>query len=167
MCHLEGSVGSTAPVKERGVLNDPRGLWGDGFDRFPLSIIFDVISYVAPLFFCVGHATRIAHLLCQFDWSQFLSPQNENAFLLVIPFLTNGDSFFDESESNTIQSNFKKLNLTQVFFLRALTAMRAQQYSVVILGFIVFVFFIPSRVLLLYAGMYDGVYHTPLGVFSR
>ena len=45
--------------------------------------------------------------------------------------------------------------------------MRAQQYSVVILGFIVFVFFIPSRVLLLYAGMYDGVYHTPLGVFSR
>ena len=47
VCHLEASVGSTAPVKERRVLNDLKGLWGADFDQIPVSIIFDVIVRTA------------------------------------------------------------------------------------------------------------------------
>ena len=39
VCHLEASVGSTAPVKERRVLKDPKGLLGADFDQIPVSII--------------------------------------------------------------------------------------------------------------------------------
>ena len=52
VCHLESSVGSTAPVKERGVLNDPRDLCEAGFDQIPVSIIFDVIRELY-LIFCL------------------------------------------------------------------------------------------------------------------
>ena len=52
VCHLETSVGSTAPVKERRVLNDPKGLLGADFDQIPVSIIFDVI--VHAIFFICG-----------------------------------------------------------------------------------------------------------------
>ena len=41
--HLEASVGSTAPVKERRALNDPKGLLGADFDQIPVFIILDVI----------------------------------------------------------------------------------------------------------------------------
>ena len=43
VCHLEASVGSKAPVKERRVLNDPKGFLGADFDQIPVSIILDVI----------------------------------------------------------------------------------------------------------------------------
>ena len=39
--------GSTAPVKERRVLTDSKGLLGDDFDHIPVSIIFDVIVRTA------------------------------------------------------------------------------------------------------------------------
>ena len=39
VCHLEASVGSKAPVKERRVLNDPKGFLGADFDQIPVSII--------------------------------------------------------------------------------------------------------------------------------
>ena len=40
-------MGITAPVKERRVLNDPKGLLGADFDRIPVSIIFGVIVRTA------------------------------------------------------------------------------------------------------------------------
>ena len=43
VCHLEASVGSTAPVKERRVFNDPKVFGGADFDQIPVSMIFDVI----------------------------------------------------------------------------------------------------------------------------
>ena len=46
-CHLEASVGSTAPVKKSRVLNDPRGWLGADFHQIPVSIIFDVIVRTA------------------------------------------------------------------------------------------------------------------------
>ena len=52
VCHVEDLVGSTAPVKERGVLNKPKGLCGADFDQIPVSIIFDVI--VHAIFFICG-----------------------------------------------------------------------------------------------------------------
>ena len=45
--HLEASVGSTAPVKERRALNDPKGLLGADFDQIPVFIILDVIVRTA------------------------------------------------------------------------------------------------------------------------
>ena len=42
VCHLEASVGSTAPVQERRVLNDPKGSLEADFDQIPVFIIFDV-----------------------------------------------------------------------------------------------------------------------------
>ena len=47
VCHLEASVGSTAPVKERRVLNDPKGVWGTDLDQIPVLLIFDVIVRTA------------------------------------------------------------------------------------------------------------------------
>ena len=47
VCHLEASVGSTTPAKERRVLNDPKGFWGADFDKIPVSIILDVIVHTA------------------------------------------------------------------------------------------------------------------------
>ena len=43
MTWLEASVGCTAPVKERRVLNGPKGLLGADFDQMPVAIILDVI----------------------------------------------------------------------------------------------------------------------------
>ena len=45
--HLGSSVGSKAPVKERRVLSDPKGLLGDDFDQIPVFITFDVIIRTA------------------------------------------------------------------------------------------------------------------------
>ena len=42
-------MGITAPVKERRVLNDPKGLLGADFDRIPVSIILDVTVRTAVL----------------------------------------------------------------------------------------------------------------------
>ena len=52
-------MGSTAPVKERRVLNDPKGMLGADFDKIPvLTIILDVV--VRTAFFCfVGDATQV------------------------------------------------------------------------------------------------------------
>ena len=47
---MEASVGSTAPVKERRVLNDPKGLLVAGFDQIPKLIIFGVIVRTAFLY---------------------------------------------------------------------------------------------------------------------
>ena len=51
VCHLEASVGSTAPVKERRVLNDPKVLLGADFDQIP------VLPY--RIFCLVGDATQV------------------------------------------------------------------------------------------------------------
>ena len=40
-------MGSTAPVKERRVLNDPKRVRRANFDHIPVSIIFDVIIRTA------------------------------------------------------------------------------------------------------------------------
>ena len=51
--HLGASVGSTAPVKWRRVLNDPKGLLGADLDQIPVSIIlFDVLVRTAFFLFC-------------------------------------------------------------------------------------------------------------------
>ena len=60
VCHLEASVECTAPVEERRVLNDPKGLRGADFDQNPVSIIFDVVGRTA--FFCfAGNANTGGH----------------------------------------------------------------------------------------------------------
>ena len=41
VCHLKASVGSSAPVKKRRVLSDPKG--GADLDQIPVSVTFDVI----------------------------------------------------------------------------------------------------------------------------
>ena len=50
VCHLEASVGSTAPVKERRVLNDPKRLLGADFQQTSVPRIFDVIVRTAFFF---------------------------------------------------------------------------------------------------------------------
>ena len=47
VCHVEASVGSTAPVKEHRVLNDPKRLLGADFDQIPVLILFDVVVRTA------------------------------------------------------------------------------------------------------------------------
>ena len=47
VCHLEALVGSTAPVNERRVRYDPKGLLGAAFHQIPVSIIFDVVVRTA------------------------------------------------------------------------------------------------------------------------
>ena len=47
VCHLEASVECTAPVEERRVLNDPKGLLAADFDQIPVLIILDVIVRTA------------------------------------------------------------------------------------------------------------------------
>ena len=60
LCLLEASVGSTAPVKERRVPNDPNELLGADFDQIPVSIIFGVIPGSPYRIFCfVGDATQV------------------------------------------------------------------------------------------------------------
>ena len=44
VCHLEASVGSTAPVKERRVVNDPKGLLGADFHQIPVIVMLHVIQ---------------------------------------------------------------------------------------------------------------------------
>ena len=63
VCHLEASVGSTAPVKERRVLNDLKGLWGADFDQIPVSIKFDVIGRTAFLLWAMQYRYSPASLL--------------------------------------------------------------------------------------------------------
>ena len=58
VCHLEASVGSTAPLKGRRVLNDPKGLLAADFDQIPVLIILDVIVRTA-FFWFVGDATQV------------------------------------------------------------------------------------------------------------
>ena len=47
VCQVEASVGSTAPVKERRALNDPKGLLGADFDQISVLIILDAIVRTA------------------------------------------------------------------------------------------------------------------------
>ena len=63
VCHLEASVGSTAPVKDRRVLNDPKGFSGADFDKIPVSIMFDVIVRTA-VFVLWAMQLRRSHLCC-------------------------------------------------------------------------------------------------------
>ena len=56
-CHLEALVGITAPVNERKVLNDPKGLLAADLHQISVSIILDVI--VRTFSFCfVGTCDR-------------------------------------------------------------------------------------------------------------
>ena len=57
VCHLEAFIlgGSTVPVKERRVLNAPKGLLVAYFDQIPVMIIVDVIVH----FLFVGDATQV------------------------------------------------------------------------------------------------------------
>ena len=43
-CHLEALVGITAPVNERKVLNDPKGLLGADANHIPVLLILEVIA---------------------------------------------------------------------------------------------------------------------------
>ena len=64
-CHLEASLGSTAPLKGRRMLNDAKGLLGADFDQVVVSVMFDVI--VRTVFFCfVGDANqvRLVRIFC-------------------------------------------------------------------------------------------------------
>ena len=48
---LEASVGSTAPAKERRVLNDPKGLFGADFDQIPVTVLLKLKS-IPHFLFC-------------------------------------------------------------------------------------------------------------------
>ena len=45
-------MGSTAPVKERRVVNDPKGLLGADFHQIPVLIMLDVIIRIASFVWC-------------------------------------------------------------------------------------------------------------------
>ena len=69
VCHLEASVECTAPVEERRVLNDPKGLLGADFDQIPVSIILDVIVRTAFFLWAMQHQVEIVRTAVFVSWT--------------------------------------------------------------------------------------------------